>query len=284
MLLKNWLRLHNISTRTTVRLKYYGEILLSGNPVTVRATVRSGDVIELRFPNDSKPAQAENISVPVLYADDYVVVMNKPPHMPVHPSKKLQSGTLANAFASFVESRGENLAFRAVNRLDRGTSGLVVVALDQISAGKLAGKVDKKYLCICHGEIPESGRVDAPIRLKENSKMERCVASDGQNAVTNYRRIFTNGAVSVALVTLETGRTHQIRVHFAHLGFPLIGDTMYGKSDPLLERQALHCVSLNFTHPISGKNIAVKSTLPDDIENYLTANNIQLDLGDKNDN
>ncbi len=284
MIIKNWLRLHDISTRTTVKLKHYGRILLCGEPVTVRKVIHSGDVIELCFPDDKKPAEAENISVPVLYADDNVIVMNKPAHMPVHPSKDLQSGTLANAFANFAESRGQHLAFRAVNRLDRGTSGLVVVALEQLSASKLAGKVDKEYLCVCRGEISESGRIDAPIRRKEESKMERLVALDGQRAVTNYRRIFTNGEISVALVTLETGRTHQIRVHFSHLGFSLVGDTMYGYADPDLDRQALHCLSVNFTHPISGDIINVKSDIPEDIAAYLAAKNIKLDLGDKNDN
>ena len=281
MMLKNWLRSHNISTRTTVKLKHYGRILLCGEPVTVRAIVHSGDVIELRFPDDKKPAEAENITVPVLYADENVIVMDKPAHMPVHPSKDLQSGTLANAFASFAESRGHRLAFRAVNRLDRGTSGLVVVALDQISASKLAGKVDKEYLCVCHGEIPETGRIDQPIRRKEESKMERCVAPDGQKAVTNFRRIYTNGEISVALVTLETGRTHQIRVHFSYSGFPLVGDTMYGYADAFLDRQALHCLSVSFTQPISGETINVKSEMPDDISAYLAAKNIKLNLGDK---
>ncbi len=283
MTLKNWLRLHDISTRTTVKLKYYGRILLCGQPVTVRATLHDGDVIELCFPDDTKPAEAENITVPILYEDNHVIVMDKPPHMPVHPSKSLQSGTLANAFAGFAESRGQHLAFRAVNRLDRGTSGLVVVALDQISASKLAGKVDKEYICVCRGEIPESGRIDAPIRRKDGSKMERCVALDGQTAVTNYRRIFTNGDISVALVTLKTGRTHQIRVHFSHLGFPLVGDTMYGTADGLLDRQALHCLSVSFIHPITDEKISVNSSIPDDIMNYLTANNIKIDLGHKND-
>ncbi len=283
MILKNWMRLHGISTRSTVRLKHYGCILLDGTPVTVRAIVRVGNIIELRFPEDAKPAEAEEIQVPIMYEDDSVIVMNKPAHMPVHPSKNLQSGTLANAFAGHIAQKGQSLAFRAVNRLDRGTSGLVVVALNPIAAAKLAGSVDKEYICVCSGELPETGKIDMPIRRREDSKMERCVASDGQRAVTNYRRIYTNGKFSVASVTLETGRTHQIRVHFSHVGFPLIGDTMYGYADEILDRQALHCASVCFTHPISGEKISVTSDLPQDLKAFLTAHGANVKLGDKND-
>lgn len=110
--------------------------------------------------------------------------------------------------------------------------------------------------------------------------MERCVAPDGQRAVTNYRRIYTNGDFSVALVTLETGRTHQIRVHFSHMGHPLIGDTLYGEADSILDRQALHCISAGFIHPITGLKVRVKTALPDDIKAFLTAHGAEIKLGD----
>ena len=280
MTLKSWLRKNGISTRSTVRLKHYGRILLDGEAVTVRAFVHTGNRVELCFPEDEKPAVPESISVPIVYEDDDLIIMDKPPHMPVHPSKNLQSGTLANAFAHYAQSRGQSLAFRAVNRLDRGTSGLVIAALNPISAAKLTGAVDKQYICICRGELDESGRIDLPIRRKEESKMERCVAPDGQRAVTNYRRIYTNGDFSVALVTLETGRTHQIRVHFSHIGHPLIGDTLYGEADSILDRQALHCISAGFIHPITGLKVRVKTALPDDIKAFLTAHGAEIKLGD----
>lgn len=278
IILKNWLRLHGISTRSTVRLKYYGDILQNGTHATVRAVLHGGDRIELKFPDDEQPAHAEKISVPVLYEDDSLLVMMKPPHMPVHPSKDLQSGTLANAFAAHMNRRGLRLAFRAVNRLDRGTSGLVVAALDPVAASKLNGAVDKEYICVCIGELPENGVIDRPIRRRDGSKMERCVADDGKPAITNYKRIFTNGKYSVARVRLETGRTHQIRVHFSSIGHPLVGDTMYGFGDNLLDRQALHCASLELIHPMTGKRVRVKAPLPDDIKNWLSDHEIDADV------
>ena len=280
MMLKNWLQKKGISTRSTARLKHYGKILINGEAVTVRAFLQVGNIVELHFPEDEKPAVPENISVPIVYEDDDLIVMDKPPHMPVHPSKNLQSGTLANAFAYYAASRGHLLAFRAVNRLDRGTSGLVVAALNPVSAGKLAGAVDKQYICVCRGKLDDTGRIDLPIQRKKKSKMERCVATDGQRAVTNYRRIYTNGDFSVALVTLETGRTHQIRVHFSHIGHALIGDTMYGEADSIIDRQALHCMSVSYTHPITGLLVDVKTDLPDDIKAFLTSHGAKNVLGD----
>lgn len=273
MELKNWFRLNGISTRSVTRLKYYGSILLNGKNVTVREKIAAGDVIELQFADDEKPATPEALPLNILYEDSSVLVLDKPPQMPTHPSKKLQSGTLANAFAYYMESKGKPHSFRPINRLDRGTSGLVVAALDPLSAGKLSGRADKRYICICRGKIAESGTIDAPIALEKDSKIKRCVSPDGQRAVTHFKCLFTNGLISVAEVSLETGRTHQIRVHFANMGNALIGDTLYGEADGIIERQALHCISVSFLHPITNETISVKGELPPDIIRLLEENN-----------
>lgn len=273
MELKNWFRLKGISTRSVTRLKYYGSILLNGKNVTVREKIATGDVIELHFADDEKSAIPEALPLSILYEDSSVLVLDKPPQMPTHPSKKLQLGTLANAFAYYMESKGKPHSFRPINRLDRGTSGLVVAALDPLSAGKLSGKVDKRYICVCRGEIAENGTIDAPIALENGSKIKRCVSPDGQRAVTHFKRLFANGHISVAEVSLETGRTHQIRVHFANMGNALIGDTLYGEPDESIDRQALHCISVSFTHPITNEPISVKGELPSDIIHLLKENN-----------
>ena len=273
MELKNWFRLKGISTRSVTRLKYYGSILLNGENVTVREKITRGDIIELQFADDEKPATPEDLPLSVLYEDSSVLVLDKPPQMPTHPSKKLQSGTLANAFAFYMENKGKPHSFRPINRLDRGTSGLIVAALDPVSAGKLSGKVDKRYICVCKGKIAENGTIDAPIALEKDSKIKRCVSPDGQRAVTHFKRLFTNELVSVAEVWLETGRTHQIRVHFANMGNALIGDTLYGKADEIIDRQALHCISVSFIHPITNQQISVKGELPSDIIHLLKENN-----------
>ena len=273
MELKNWFRLKGISTRSVTRLKYYGSILLNGKNVTVREKIAMGDVIELHFADDEKSATPEALPLSILYEDSSVLVLDKPPQMPTHPSKKLQSGTLANAFAYYMQSKGKPHSFRPINRLDRGTSGLVVAALDPLSAGKLSGKVDKRYICVCRGEIAENGTIDAPIALENGSKIKRCVSPDGQRAVTHFKRLFANGHISVAEVSLETGRTHQIRVHFANMGNALIGDTLYGEPDESIDRQALHCISVSFTHPITNEPISVKGELPSDIIRLLKENN-----------
>ncbi len=281
MTLKNWFRHRGISTRSVIRLKYYGKILLNGEAVTVRETVSANDRVELYFADDEKAAEAENISVPIVYEDEHIIIMDKPPNMPVHPSKKLQSGTLANAFAYYVQNKmGWPLAFRAVNRLDRGTSGLVIAALNPVCAAGLVGNVNKQYVCICLGEIDADGTVDAPIGLCEDSKMKRCVSPEGKRAVTHYRRLFTNGKISVALVTLETGRTHQIRVHFAHIGHPLVGDTLYGTADSMIDRQALHCISVSFNHPISGCPVDVKTELCEDMKAVLEHYDAEKAIGE----
>ena len=270
MELKNWFRLKGISTRSVTRLKYYGSILLNGKNVTVREKIATGDVIELHFADDEKSATPEALPLSILYEDSSVLVLDKPPQMPTHPSKKLQLGTLANAFAYYIESKGKPHSFRPINRLDRGTSGLVVAALDPLSAGKLSGRVDKRYICVCRGEIVESGTIDAPIALEKDSKIKRCVCPDGQHAVTHFRRLFTNGLISVAEVWLETGRTHQIRVHMAFINHPVLNDPLYGVKKQTTEfGQYLHAKTLGFVHPVTNEYMEFDSELPEEFKQML---------------
>ena len=179
----------------------------------------------------------------MVFENESVIVFNKPQGMPVHPSMNHYEDTLGNYFSALYPE----LTFRPVNRLDRNTSGLCVVAKDQHSAARLQRCVNKVYYAVICGTPEEmSGRIDAPIKRQTESLITRCVAPDGQNAVTNYRIISSCGKYSYARIELETGRTHQIRVHFSHIGFPLAGDDLYGGSCEDAAGQTLHCGEVSF--------------------------------------
>lgn len=229
-------------------------------------TVFPGDVIVLRNPDETTLEPNGSLSVPVVFENENLVVFDKPGGMPVHPSIKHQGDTLGNFFAF----RYPGLTFRPVNRLDRDTSGLCIVAKNAHSANLLQGSCEKVYFAAVHGITDESGTIDAPIARQQESIILRCVRSDGQNAVTHFKRLKFNEKYSLEEIHLETGRTHQIRVHFSHIGHPLAGDDMYGGLRCDIPRQALHCGQLSFTEPLSGENITVTSPIPRDIEELFT--------------
>ncbi len=223
--------------------------------------VERGDVIVLNMEDDSFLEPNGSLNVPIAFENESLVVFNKPSGMPVHPSIRHQGDTLGNYFAYLYPE----LTFRSVNRLDRDTSGLCIIAKDAHAANMLQGCCKKVYYAAVHGEIPESGTIDAPIARERESIILRCVRDDGQRAVTHFKRLKTNGKYSLAEIDLETGRTHQIRVHFAHIGAPLAGDDLYGGLRDDIPRQALHCGKLTFSDPMSGELVTVSSELPKDM-------------------
>lgn len=252
-----------VSKRLLTKLKRIdGGITRDGKTVRSIDTVNKGDVIVLRFGDDSFLEPNPDLDVPAVYESDGVIVFNKPSGMPVHPSIKHQGDTLGNKFAAMFP----DLTFRAVNRLDRDTSGLCVVAKNALAANALQGRCEKVYYAAVTGEIPETGTIDAPIARERESIIIRCVREDGQRAVTHYRRIAYNGKYSLAEIHLETGRTHQIRVHFSYIGHPLAGDDLYGGTRCDIGRQALHCGQMSFTDPVTGEEVTVRAELPDDIK------------------
>ncbi len=256
-----------VSRRLLTKLKRTeGGITRNGEPIRSIDTVYCGDEIILRL-NDSSFLEPDGSrNVPVAFENESLVVFDKPAGMPVHPSVKHQGDTLGNFFAY----RYPNLTFRPVNRLDRDTSGLCIVAKDAHAANLLQGSCTKVYFAAVHGTPGESGRIDAPIARERESIIVRCVREDGQPSVTVYRRLESTGKYSLMEVRPETGRTHQIRVHFSHIGHPLAGDDMYGGSRLEIGRQALHCGELTFTEPSSGEKITVKSPIPHDMESLFT--------------
>ncbi len=232
--------------------------------------VRQGDVVSLRWEEEENQMSFSSVQVPVLYEDASLVVFNKPWNMPCHPSRRHQADTLGNVFAARCAQQGRMLPFRPVNRLDKDTTGIVVVAKDPYVAGCLAGKIEKEYLGILCGCPPQtSGTVDAPIRRVDPVRILRQVSPDGQRAVTHYTVLASGQGYSLARFRLETGRTHQIRVHMSYLGYPLAGDAWYGGSCDLIGHQALHCASCTFSHPVTGAEIRLSAPLWESFKNTM---------------
>lgn len=242
-------------------------------------TVQAGDVIRLKKLDESLLEPNGSLSVPVAYEDENLVIFNKPSGMPVHPSIKHQGDTLGNCFSAMYPQ----LTFRPINRLDKDTSGLCAVAKSAHSANVYGGKIDKVYFAVTEGvpipkkinggiEWTENGgvyRIDAPIGRAGESIIRREVRSDGQRAVTNYTIIKCTDSHSLVRVVLETGRTHQIRVHFSSVGHPLAGDDFYGGSLERCQVQALHCGEMSFPSA-DGGTIRVNCPLREDMEHLVT--------------
>lgn len=250
-------------------------ITSNGEHIRTIDLLHGGDVVILNLPDDENPTEPNSIPIDIIYEDDSVAVINKPYGMPVHPSRDHVDDTLANAFSAHLIERGEsNSAFRVINRLDRDTTGLVLTAKNAHAAAMLHGHTDKVYYAICQGILKGSGTIDAPIRVMEGHGIQREVGEGGIRAVTHWRAVQNmqitapNGSIhklTLLEIHLETGRTHQIRVHFTSLGMPLAGDDMYGGSWDLIQRQALHCGQLSFNHPITGQPMHFSAPLSSDM-------------------
>ena len=259
------LKAMGISRRVIISLKRSGGLIRGGAVLRTIDTVHAGEEIILRLEDESGCVAANpRLSAQVMYEDEDVVVYNKPPFMPVHPSQRHHDDTLANLFAA----QFPGLPFRPINRLDRNTSGLCVCAKNQLAAAALAGSLEKVYFAVTDS-APPGDTINAPIGRLGTSVIERCVTPEGKPAVTHFRKI-AGERRSLLRITLETGRTHQIRVHMAYVGSPLCGDDMYGGDCSGISRQALHCGEVSFSQPISGEHITVTAPLPEDMAQLLT--------------
>lgn len=268
MSIRDYLRDFGVSSALLTKLKRTENgITLNGEFSKAIAILSKGDVLKINIADSGKmPTPNYCPDVSTVYDDEDIIVLNKPAFMPVHESRNHRGDTLANAYAYLAKS---NTAFRAVYRLDRDTSGLVLIAKNELAAAKLAGKIDKEYYAVCSGEIEGSGTIDAPIRRVDQSIITRGVFPDGERAVTHYESVKTVSSNTLLRIKLETGRTHQIRVHFAYLGHALVGDTLYGNPSPMINRQALHCKTITFTHPITNEIITLDSDFPDDFKGLI---------------
>lgn len=261
-----------ISRALLVSCKQDKGIFLNGISTYLDHPVRKGDQIRLILPEEeSENIIPEPIQVELVYEDDEVLVVNKPPNLCVHPTMLHTSGTLANGIVYHWLQNGERRKFRPVNRLDKDTSGLVLIAKSQYAHQQLAamqkeGKIDRYYEALVEGVLAEEkGTISAPIMRKEDSIMERVVHEEGQYAVTHYWVLQRFSGCTHIQLKLDTGRTHQIRVHMKHIGHPLLGDDLYGGNKKVMARQALHARKLSFPHPLSKKIHTFTAPLPEDM-------------------
>lgn len=245
-------------------------ILMDGKILRTIDFVYSGKTVEINLP-DEELSLIEPVcgNLDIVYEDEHILAVNKPANMPVHPVKQHRTDTLANIVAYYQDENKQNFVFRAINRLDRDTSGIVIIAKNKYSSNLLKNKVDKTYYAICHGKLTGEGTINEPIKLRDDSKMVRTISSDGLPSVTHYKSIAFNDKMSLIKLHLETGRTHQIRCHMAYLGHPLIGDDLYGGTLEYLPRQALHCKYVSFLHPINKRLIELDISFPEDMKNLI---------------
>lgn len=253
-------------------------ILVNGTHATVRAKIKDGDVLEINSDDkgtDPKRLVPSSTEPDIIFEDEQIVAVNKPPFMPTHQSQGHFYDTLANSLAYYYSRQCRPFVFRSVNRLDRNTSGIVLVAKDRISSSRLSeqmknDKISKSYIAILEGHLPcDEGIIEAYIRRREKSIILRevCkVQDDAKSAVTKYRVLAKSDRLSLVEAVPVTGRTHQLRVHFSHLGAQILGDDLYGKASSLIERHALHAYRLSFTHPQSDVQMTLYAPLPDDMK------------------
>lgn len=273
--LKGFLRKKGISARTLVTLKRVADgITRNGTLCRSVDILHKGDRIALRIPErDSGVTPNPTLLIPVVYEDEDIICYDKPCGVPVHQSCGHYGDTLANAFAASFPHR----CFRAVNRLDRDTSGLCLAAKSRLGANIPRNNISKVYYAVCCGDISKPLRIELPIGREDGSAVKRTVRDDGKQAVTNAIPLRGNGQYTLLKIILETGRTHQIRVHLSAAGFPLAGDLMYGGDISRISRQALHCGEMAFIHPVSGKEISLSSPIPEDIMGLVPNADLSID-------
>lgn len=273
--IEQYLRRRGYSYQNLTRLKKMPEsILVNGIWSYMRTTLGGGDLLTVHIQENENSPNIPPVSLPldIIYEDDDLIVVNKPAGMPVHPSLNNYQNSLANALMYYYKQKNMPFVFRCTNRLDRDTSGLTVIAKHMISSSILSNmavhhKIEREYLAIVRGHLsPAGGTITAPIGRTGSSLIERRIDFDhGEHAVTHYRVIKEDNGYSLVSLVLETGRTHQIRIHMKYLGYPLIGDYLYNPDMEKINRQALHSHRLAFTHPITGKHLEFKAPLPEDM-------------------
>ncbi len=250
-------------------------LLRNAQPTFTTVALKAGDRIRVRLLEKAEGSEAimpAPLPFEIVYEDEDLLVVNKPANMPIHPSFQNHGNTLADALTWHYQQHGEDFVYRCINRLDRDTTGLLIVAKHLLSASILSDMVGKReihreYLAIVKGIPPENGTISAPISRKKGSAILREVNFEtGEPAVTHFARLEIRNGLSLVSLKLETGRTHQIRVHMGYIGCPLIGDYLYYPECSRISRQALHSHRLSFLHPITGKALSFTAPLPEDMK------------------
>jgi 23S rRNA pseudouridine1911/1915/1917 synthase len=264
----------NLSSRFIKSSGITGKITVNGKVVKLNCRISSKDIIEIDMKkNEHQNIEPEKMDLDVVYDDMDLIVVNKSPGIVVHPTRGYPYGTLANGVSYYFKERNEKCIVRLVSRLDMDTSGLIIIAKNQFSHMALARDMqgdktfEKSYMCVVHGNMEnKSGTIDMPIGKRHEDSINREVFDGGQRSITHYEVIKSFKNADLVKATLETGRTHQIRVHLSHIGHPLYGDSLYGTSEiNYIPRQALHAYKLIIPHPRTGEQLILESELPEDI-------------------
>lgn len=267
----------SMSDRLLLKLKKLDKIYLNGNVTSVNHPVLENDLIEcyLDYEEDNSNIVPTEMPLNIIYEDEAYIVVNKPAGIPVHPSMDHYTDSLSNGIAFYFNQIGLKKKIRPVNRLDKDTSGIVIFAKNEYIQECLVRQMKskefiKRYIAVVNGNLDNlEGTINAPIARKEGSIIERCVSETGDIAITHYKVLKRKTDFDIVECILETGRTHQIRVHFAYLGHSLLGDTLYGTSSSLINRQALHAYEVEFTHPLSKKKVKYITTVPEDLNKLM---------------
>ena len=269
----------NISDRLLLKLKRNKKILVNGISSNINSILSVNDLVEvlIDFEDDNSNIVPTKMKLDIIYEDDAYIIINKPAGVPVHPSMDHFTDSLSNGVRYYFDQIELKKKIRPVNRLDKNTSGLVIFAKNEYIQESLVKQMKnndfyKEYIAICEGKFEkESGIINAPIARKENSIIERCVSKSGDNAITEYEVIKYNQEKNYSIVKciLKTGRTHQIRVHMSYIGHPILGDTLYGNSSKLIDRQALHSYKIEFIHPTLQRKVSYVAKLYNDMNNLI---------------
>ena len=247
-------------------------ILLNGEKAFGRTRVKEGDFLRICIPETEASPHIVPSEIPlsILYEDEDILIVNKPANTPIHPSQGNYENTLANAAAWYFHQKDQPFVYRCINRLDRDTTGALILAKNALSAALLGNQMQKRqirrtYLALAEGVTPESGTICAPIAREQDSVITRMVDfENGEKAVTHFERLGFSNDLSLLELHLETGRTHHIRLHLKYLGFPIPGDYLYNPHYEKISRQALHSYQLDFSHPITGKPLTFTAPVPED--------------------
>lgn len=267
-----------LSSRLIKGAAIEGRITVNEKITKLNYVVKHNDEIGFNVvKEESQNIDPEKMDIEVVYEDSDIIVVNKRPGIVVHPTKSYPNGTLANGLLYYFKEKGENCIVRLVSRLDMDTSGLIIIAKNQFSHMALARDMsnenfEKSYLAIVHGNMKEKqGTINLPIYRTGGDTIKRIVDERGQESVTHFKVVGSFNKGDLVELTLETGRTHQIRVHLTHLGHPLYGDSLYGTEDDsdYIERQALHAYKLKFPHPRTGDILSLETDIPEDMKELL---------------
>lgn len=267
----------HFSNRLLTKLIKNSKILLNNTACDTRTCPNLNDLIIIKFDikEDNSNILATEMKLDIIYEDEWLLVINKPAGIPIHPSRMHFTDSLSNGVKYYFDLIGLNKKIRAVNRLDLDTTGLVIFAKCEYIQEEFIRQMSKNifqktYLCLIEGTLDKDcEQINLPIARKSGSIIERCIKKEGHPSITNYKLIKNFDNYSLVECKLETGRTHQIRVHMSAIGHPLLGDTLYGHASNLIKRQALHSYKIECVHPVLKQSLHFEAPISEDIQNLI---------------